>query len=56
MAFTDFNSIAQVQEEYRIKYTEENFIASLDLKPSDYFRQELAFNLENIDVFIWHCH
>jgi len=51
MAFTDFKSIPQVQEEYCIKYAEEKFITYLDLKPSSYFRQELEFNLENIDVF-----
>jgi hypothetical protein len=51
MAFTDFKSIAQVQEEYRITYSEESFISYLDLKPSDHFRQEFEFNQENIDVF-----
>ncbi|MEW6496588.1 MAG: hypothetical protein AB1589_29315 [Cyanobacteriota bacterium] len=51
MAFTDFKSLAQVQLEYNIKYSEESFISYLDLKPSDHFKQEFAFNLENIDVF-----
>lgn len=51
MAFTDFKSIAQVQEEYSIKYSEESFISYLDLKPSDHFKQEFEFNQENIDVF-----
>ncbi|HEY9596890.1 MAG TPA: hypothetical protein V6D33_04410 [Cyanophyceae cyanobacterium] len=51
MAFTDFKSIAQVQEEYSIKYSEASFISYLDLKPSDQFRQEFEFNQENIDVF-----
>jgi hypothetical protein len=51
MAFTDFKSIAQVQEEYRITYSEESFISYFDLKPSDRFRQEFEFNQENIDVF-----
>lgn len=51
MAFTDFKSIAQVQQEYNIKYSEESFISYLDLKPSDYFRQEFEFSLKNIDVF-----
>ncbi len=51
MAFTDFKSIAQVQVEYNIKYSEESFISYLDLKPSEHFRKEFEFNLENIDVF-----
>ena len=51
MAFTDFKSLAQVQIEYNIKYSEESFISYLDLKPSEHFKQEFAFNLENIDVF-----
>ncbi|MEQ8969051.1 MAG: hypothetical protein RIE73_01495 [Coleofasciculus sp. C1-SOL-03] len=51
MAFTDFKSLAQVQQEYKIKYSEETFITYIDLKPSDDFRNEFEFNLENIDVF-----
>jgi hypothetical protein len=51
MAFTDFKSIAQVQQEYNIRYSEESFISYLDLKPSEHFREEFEFNLENIDVF-----
>ncbi len=30
MVFTDFKSVAQVQQEYNIKYSEENFISYLD--------------------------
>ena len=48
MAFTDFKSIAQFQQEYNIKYSEQNFISYLDLKPSEQFQQEFEFNLENI--------
>jgi len=51
MAFTDFKSIAQVQEEYNIKYGEENFIDYIELIPPDSFIEELDFNLDNIDVF-----
>jgi len=51
MAFTDFKSLAQVQQEYNIKYSEESFISYIDLNPSDNFRNEFEFNLENIDVF-----
>ncbi len=51
MAFTEFKSIAQVQAEYGIKYTEAQFIAAFDLQPSEQFRQEFEFNEENIDIF-----
>jgi len=51
MAFTDFKSIAQLQEEYNIKYGEENFIDYVELIPSDSFIEEFDFNLDNIDVF-----
>jgi hypothetical protein len=51
MAFTDFKSIAQVQQEYNIRYLEESFISYIDLKASEHFQQEFEFNLENMDVF-----
>ena len=51
MAFTDYKSIAQVQEEYHIKYEERNFINYTDLTPSDKFIEDLDFNMDNIDVF-----
>ncbi len=51
MAFSDFKSIAQVQEEYNIKYSEEDFIEYGYLKPSDFFLKELEFSEKNIDVF-----
>lgn len=51
MAFSDFKSIAEVQEKYQIRYTEADFIEYLDLKPSEQFIQEFEFNEQNIDVF-----
>lgn len=51
MAFTDFKSIAQVQQEYQITYQEEYFIESVDLEPSDFFKKEFEFNQEHIDIF-----
>ncbi len=51
MAFSDFKSIAEVQEKYQIKYTEADFIEYIDLKPSEQFIQEFEFNEQNIDVF-----
>ena len=51
MAFSDFKSMAQVQEKYRIKYAEENFIEYADLLPTPVFLAEFEFNRQNIDVF-----
>jgi hypothetical protein len=51
MAFSDFTSIAEVQEEYQIKYTEATFIEYLDLKPTALFLQELEFNEQHLDIF-----
>ncbi|EDX74647.1 hypothetical protein MC7420_6125 [Coleofasciculus chthonoplastes PCC 7420] len=31
MVFTDFKSLAQVQQEYNIKYSEETFISYINL-------------------------
>ena len=48
MAFTDFTSIAQVQETFDIKYTEEDDIqCSVDIEPSAAFLEEshLASNI-----------
>ena len=42
MAFTDFTSIAQVQETFDIKYTEENYIQhNVDVEPSAAFLEDL---------------
>ena len=51
MAFSDYKTIAQVQEEYKIKYLEEDFIEITDLKPSDLFVKELKFNEQNMDIY-----
>ena len=51
MAFSDYKTIAQVQEEYKIKYLEEDFIEIGDLKPSDLFVKELQFSEQNMDIF-----
>jgi len=51
MAFSDFKTIAQVQKEYHIKYSEQDFIEYLDLKPSDIFIQEFDFSDKNMDIF-----
>ena len=51
MAFTEYKSIAQVQEEHHIKYEERDFIEYADLTPSEQFVQDLDFSMEHIDVF-----
>ncbi|MEM9216094.1 MAG: hypothetical protein AAGD25_17330 [Cyanobacteria bacterium P01_F01_bin.150] len=51
MAFSDYKTIAQVQEEYNIKYLEEDFIEITDLKPSDSFINEFEFSENNMDIF-----
>ena len=51
MAFSDYKTIAQVQEEYKIKYLEEDFIEITDLKPSDLFVKELQFSEQNMDIY-----
>ena len=51
MAFSDYKTIAQVQEEYKIKYLEADFIEITDLKPSDLFVKELKFSEQNMDIY-----
>lgn len=51
MAFSDYKTIAQVQEEYNIKYLEADFIEIADLKPSDLFVKEFEFSEQNMDIY-----
>ena len=51
MAFTDFKSIAQVQEKYQIRYAENDFLECGEVAPPDIFLKELEFNLNRMDVF-----
>ena len=51
MAFSDYKNIAQIQQEFNIKYHEENFIAAQVVQPPEIFLQEFEFTRENIDVF-----
>ena len=51
MAFTDFKSIAQVQETFNIKYVEEDYIQYDDIEPSPAFLEEFEFSQQHIDVF-----
>jgi hypothetical protein len=51
MAFTDFKSIQQVQQLFKIKYLEENYLDSGEIEPSADFIAELKFNRQYLDVF-----
>lgn len=51
MAFSDYKNIAQVQNEFDVKYQEANFIVAPDVQPEAFFLREFAFTLEAIDVY-----
>lgn len=51
MAFSDYKSIAQVQEEFTITYQEKPFIAAHDIEPPPEFLKEFQFNKEYLDLY-----
>jgi hypothetical protein len=51
MAFSDYKNLAQVQEEFQIKYQEQNFVSEFRLDISSTFISELDFNLNTMDAF-----
>ena len=51
MAFSDYKSISQVQQEYQIRYAEAHFIDAKRAAVSSIFQAEFDFSLEHIDVF-----
>ena len=51
MAFSDYKNISQVQKEFGVKYEEENFMLATELQPSAAFLSEVAFTMQNIDVY-----
>ena len=53
MAFSDFKTIPEVLEKFRIKYTVKDFVQIEEIPgtPSEYFLQEFEFCTQNIDVF-----
>lgn len=52
MAFSDFKTISEVLEKFRIVYTEKDFFnVEEPLNPSEQFLQDFAFCREHIDVF-----
>ena len=52
MAFSDFKAIPEVQEKFRIRHVENDFIETQHTaNPSEQFLQELEFSRQYIDVF-----
>lgn len=53
MAFSDFKTIPEVLEKFRIKYVVRDFVEIEEIPgtPSEQFLQEFEFCLQNIDVF-----
>ena len=53
MGFSDFKTIPEVLEKFRIKYTVKDFVQIEEIPdtPSEQFLQEFEFCMQNIDVF-----
>ena len=51
MAFSDFKTISEVQEKFRIKYTEGDFLETEPSDPSAEFLRDFEFTRANINVF-----
>ena len=51
MAFSDYKTVGQVQQEFQITLREENYVPSEGIEPPPAFLDDLRFNLEHIDVF-----
>ena len=53
MAFSDFKTIPEVLERFRIKYTIKDFVQIEEIPgiPSEQFQQDFEFCTQNIDVF-----
>ncbi len=51
MAFSDYKHISQVQQQFRIKYREEQFITAPPVEPPPQFIEEFNFNKENLDLY-----
>ena len=52
MAFSDFKTVPEVQEEFKITYAADNFLERVeDSEPSEQFLQEFEFSMQYIDVY-----
>ena len=51
MAFSDFKTISEVQEKFRVTYLEDDFVETEPLIPSAEFLRDFEFTREHINVF-----
>ena len=51
MAFSDFKTISEVQEKFRITYSEDDFVKSEPSTPSAEFLRDFEFTREHIYIF-----
>ena len=51
MAFSDFKTISEVQEKFRITYSEDDFVKAEPSTPSTEFLRDFEFTREHINVF-----
>ena len=51
MAFSDFKTISEVQEKFRITYAEDDFVTAEPSNPSVEFLRDFEFTREHINVF-----
>lgn len=51
MAFRDFKTISEVQEKFRITYSESDFVEATENSPSAEFLRDFEFTREHIHVF-----
>lgn len=51
MAFSDFKTISEVQEKFRIMYAEDDFVRAEPSTPSAEFLRDFEFTREHINVF-----
>jgi len=51
MAFSDFHTISEVQQKYRIHYKESNFLSLHDLQPPETFVNDFKFYQTNLDIY-----
>ena len=51
MAFSDFKTISEVQERFKVKYVEDDFVDAEPTTPLETFLQDFEFTREHINVF-----
>jgi len=51
MSFSDYKTVSQVQTEYEIIYEEIDFIEKKQITVSQYFLDEIDFNIKTLDAF-----